>query len=314
MKPKLSIIVPCYNEEDNIKLMEENIRKKLKNIDHEIIFVNDGSKDNTTKELKKVTKKSSENIKVVEFSRNFGKDAAIYAGLETSTGEYVVIIDADMQQDPKLIIKMVDEIEKNPNVDIVCYYQSKRIEGGFISFLKKNFYKFISKITKLEFKDGASDFRLFRRNVVDSIISLKENKRFTKGIFSWVGYNTLYLPYVPLERKFGESKFNLIKCIKYAIDGITSFTVKPLEIIIPIGIMFMILSFILLPITLIFGKESILIELLIPLMVNLTGIVIIIIGVVAKYMANIYSDQKNRPIYIAKEIYSTNNVNKKNGE
>ncbi len=303
MKIKLSIIVPCYNEEKNIKLMEENIKKKLKKINHEIIFVNDGSKDNTSIELKKITQKSSENIKVIEFSRNFGKDAAIYAGIESSIGEYIVIIDADMQQDPELIIDMLEKIEKDDNIDIVAYYQSKRVENPLINLIKRCFYKTISKITKLEFQSGASDFRLFRRHVAESILSLKENNRFTRGIFSWIGYNTLYLPYVPSKRKYGKSKYPLTKCIKYATNGIVSSTLRPLEAIIPIGIMFMILSLILLPITLIFGKESILIELLIPLMVNLAGIVIIIIGIVAKYIANIYSDQKNRPIYIAKEIY-----------
>lgn len=305
MKTKLSIIVPCYDEEENIKLIEENIRKKLKSINHEIIFVNDGSKDNTTKELKKIVKKSNEKITVIEFSRNFGKDAAIYAGIEASVGELIVIIDADMQQDPALIIKMVEEIEKNKDIDIVAYYQSKRVEGPLINFLKKCFYKTISKITKLEFKSGASDFRLFKRYVADSILSLKENNRFTRGIFSWVGYNTLYLPYIPSKRKYGKSKYPLTKCLKYAINGVTASTVRPLEIIMPIGIVLILLSYILLPITLILSNQNIIIKLLIPIIVNLAGIIIVLIGIVGKYVSNIYNDQKSRPIYIAKDIYNS---------
>ena len=311
IKNKLSIIIPCYNEEQNIKLIENSIKKSLRKISYEIIFINDGSKDKTSYELRKLVKKSDEAIKVIEFSRNFGKDAAIYAGIENSNGDYLVIIDADMQQDPSLIVKMLEEIENNKEIDIVAYYQSKRIEGPFIKFLKKSFYSIISKITKTEFKSGVSDFRLFRRNVADAILNLKETSRFTRGIFNWVGFNTMYLPYVPNKRKYGKSKYPLKKCIKYAIDGITSSTVRPLEIIMPIGIVFIIISLILLPIILINSKESILIKILIPLIINIAGIIIVLLGIVGKYISNIYNDQKSRPIYISKETYSSNKIKEK---
>ena len=226
MKKKLSFIVPCYNEEKNISLFYSNVLENFKSSKYEIeiVFINDGSKDNTLLELKKLTKFKDFEIKVINFSRNFGKDAGIYAGLQNSTGNYTVLIDADMQQPPSLVLKMLEILEKNDDIDIVAYYQEKRIENKVVSGLKKLFYKTISKISGLNFTDNASDFRLFRNNVKDAILSMSEHNRFSKGIFAWIGFNTYYIPYVPKERIHGKSSFNIKSLFKYAFSGILSFS------------------------------------------------------------------------------------------
>ena len=207
----ISLVIPCFNEEKNISLFYEECKKAFTNFRYsiELVFVNDGSRDNTFSELKKLTENNDfSNVKVVNFSRNFGKEAAMYAGLEHSTGDYVAIIDADLQQKPELIKDMIQEIENDDTIDCVCCFQEQRIEGKLISFFKKSFYKVISKITNMDFVNGASDFRLLKRNVVEAILSINEKNRFSKGIFSWVGFKTKYIPYIPEDRKYGTSSFN----------------------------------------------------------------------------------------------------------
>ncbi len=310
MDKKLSLVVPCYNEEKNVALFYEESKKafnKLK-MKVELVFVNDGSKDNTIKELKKLVKKDKFEIKVVNFSRNFGKEAAMYAGLKNTTGDYVAIIDADLQQRPELIIPMIEILDNEEEYDCVCYYQEKRIEGGLISFFKKSFYKTIEKLSEIQFVNGASDFRLFRRYVVDTIISLPEKNRFSKGIFSWIGFNTKYLPYTPDSRANGESSFNFKGLLKYALSGILSFSVAPLRLATYTGLTFSLLSFIYLLVVLI-QKIFFTIDVpgyatIVACILLIGGLILFGLGIIGEYIARIYVEVKDRPIYITKEIVS----------
>ena len=298
---KLSIIVPCYNEGENVALFFDESKKSLDKIKYkkEFIFINDGSKDNTIEELKKLTKKN-ENIKVINFSRNFGKEAAIYAGLKECTGDLAVLIDADLQQHPKLIIPMLDEIEKDSDLDIVAYYQEKRIENKFIGFCKSIFYKLINKITKLEFKDGASDFRLFKRNVIDTIINFSEHNRFQKGIFAFIGFKTKYLPYIPLERTNGETSWGFLKLVKYALGGILSFTDAPLKLAKYLSIFEILIAIIWTIILLVINSN--IMYYLFPFLLLLFGLLSTCITAISVYLYRIYNESRRRPIYIIKEI------------
>jgi len=305
---KLSLVVPCYNEEKNVPLFYKACKEafdKLK-MDIELIFINDGSKDDTIKELKKLTTKKKFSIKVINFSRNFGKEAAMYAGLKNATGDFVCIIDADLQQPPKLVVPMLEVLKDNPEYDCACYYQEKRIENGFISFVKKMFYKTIERLSDIQFVNGASDFRLFRRYVVDAILSLPEKNRFSKGIFSWIGFNTYYLPYTPEERQNGVSSFNFKSLLKYALSGIISFSIAPLRLATYSGLTFSLLSFIYLIVVLI-QKIFFTIDVpgyatLIACILLIGGLILFGLGIIGEYIARIYVEVKDRPIYISKEI------------
>lgn len=307
---KLSVVIPCYNEEKNVGLMYDTIVKLFynKKISYELIFVNDGSKDNTILELKKIVEKDEALIKIVNFSRNFGKEAAMYAGLKESVGDYVVIIDADMQQNPSLLLKMLGILENDDNYDSVAAYQEVRKEGKILSFFKKAFYKLINKISEVEFVNGASDFRMFRRTMVDAILSMQEYYRFSKGIFSWVGFNTYYMPYQVLERANGSSKWSFWKLFKYAIDGIVSFTTTPLRIATILGLLISFGSFIYFLIviiqTCIYGVDVPGYASLIGIALLLGGIQLLSLGIIGEYLARTYIENKKRPIYIAKEVIS----------
>ena len=313
---KLSIIIPCYNEEKNVELIHNTIVKLFynKKIDFELIFINDGSKDNTILELKKLVEKNEAVIKVVNFSRNFGKEAAMYAGLKESTGDYVVIIDADMQQNPSLLLKMLGILENDDNYDCVAAYQEERKEGKILGGFKKLFYKLINKISEVEFVNGASDFRMFRRSMVDAILSMQEYYRFSKGIFSWVGFNTYYMPYQVSERANGSSKWSFWKLFKYAIDGIVSFTTTPLRIATILGLFISFGSFVYFLIviiqTFIYGIDVPGYASLIGIALLLGGIQLLSLGIIGEYLARTYIENKKRPIYIAKEIIT--NEKKKN--
>lgn len=305
---KVSIVVPCFNEEENVFLFYKTCLKVFKNYKYklELIFVNDGSKDKTFSEIEKVVKESKEfSVIGINFSRNFGKDAAMYAGLEKSSGDYVAIIDADLQQPPELIKDMIDVLENDETYDEVCYYQKERIENKIISFLKKKFYSFISKVSEVDFYNGASDFRLFRRYVVDSILSLGEKNRFSKGIFSWVGFNVKYLPYVPLERVNGKSNFNFIKLLKYAMSGIVSFSSFPLKFILNTGLVITFSSILFLIVYLVcFIMKIVLFKygVIIGIIVLSLGLILTALGIIGEYIYSIHIETKYRPIYISKKI------------
>ena len=315
---KVSFIVPCYNEAGNIITFASKIDEIFeKKYNYEIIFINDGSKDSTLNELKKLINNSNQNITIIDFSRNFGKEAGIYAGLKAAKGEYVNIIDADLQQNPKYSLKMIEFLEKNPEYDIVAAYQEERIENKFISFVKKTFYKLINKMSEIEFKNGASDFRMFRKKVVNSILEVTEYYRFSKGIFSWVGYNVYYMPYKVEERKSGTTKWSFYKLFKYAINGIISFSTYPLRISTVLGLFFSLLSIIYL-ITVIIQKIFFQINVegyatIVTLILLLGGIQLLCIGIIGEYLARTYVEVKKRPIYLIKNVIS-NKGNKKNYE
>lgn len=297
----LSIVVPCYNEEGNVELFYEEVQKvfKGKKIKYEIVFVNDGSSDNTLDRLTNIVDQKKQNIKVINFSRNFGKEAAMYAGLKESEGELVTIIDADLQQRPELILRMIDILNENEQFDSVAAFQEVRKEGKLLTFFKDTFYKVINSMSTVPFVQGASDFRTFRRKVVDSILELSEYHRFSKGIFSFVGYNTYYLPYEVEERNSGTSKWNFFKLFNYAIDGIVAFTTSPLRAPFYISIVTFLVGFIYFIVALFKGVSEFTVILLV--MLFLFSLLFMIVGVIGEYLSRTYIQVKQRPIYIVKE-------------
>ena len=302
---KLSIVVPCFNEEGNVKNLFEEINKTFFDTDYEVIFVNDGSYDATHSELKSIYAENSERVQVITFSRNFGKEAAMYAGLQKSTGDYVLLIDADLQQKPEVARTMMEILEKNADTDCVAAYQYKRNEGKVISFLKSCFYKLINKISDVEFVNGASDFRLMRRNMVEAILSMSEYHRFSKGIFGWVGFKTEYIPYEATKRVSGKSKWKFKGLLKYAMAGITSFSTSPLRFSAYIGFLTAIVSIVYMVVVIIqklaFGIDVPGYATLAVLVLLFGGLQLFCLGVLGEYFAKMYIEVKNRPIYIIKE-------------
>ncbi|MDD4187236.1 MAG: glycosyltransferase family 2 protein [Bacilli bacterium] len=302
---KLDVIIPVYNEEGNVKLLHKKLSETLIDLDYELIFINDGSIDKTADRLANIYEEDKNHVKVINFSRNFGKDAAMYAGLTSAKAEYSVIIDGDCQQNPKYILTMLKYLEKNKNIDQVAMVNKERKKESFLNkILKKSFYKFINSISDTKFIIGASDFRMFRKNVVDAVISLGENNRFSKGIFSWVGFNTHYLEYEVEERNSGKTNFNLIKQFRYAFNGIINFSVKPLRIATVVGFITSIGSFIYLIIilleTLITGIAVPGYASLISIMLFLGGIQLVAIGILGEYISKTYLEAKKRPVYVTK--------------
>ena len=297
MSVKLSLVVPCYNEEENVENFFRHVTEGLKNYtdSYEIVFVNDGSRDKTEKKLKKLYEENRDRkITVVSFSRNFGKEAAMYAGLSHAKGEYVTIIDADLQQDVKYVVEMAEILDKDEDTHMVAAFQEKRKEGKFITLCKEEFYKLINKITDVPFVENASDFRIMRRPVVETILSLSEYHRFSKGIFSWVGYNTVSIPYEVKEREAGETKWNFRKLLKYAFEGIMAYTDMPLK-----------LPFYLAAFSLVLGVIMLFAYSVVSGLVLFVGAATLFsLGVVGTYIGKIHTQVKNRPIYIAKEILS----------
>ena len=305
---KLSLVVPCYNEEANVKRFFDEVNKAFENKveDFEFVFVNDGSKDRTYPELKKLYKENpTSDIQVLTFSRNFGKEAAIYAGLSNAKGDMVCIIDADLQQRPEVVLEMLSEIEKDEGLDCVAAYQENRKESKTLSGLKTAFYKVINKITDVDFVNGASDFRLLKRTMVDAILEMTEYHRFSKGIFSWVGFNTKYIPYTVEERQFGETKWSYGKLFKYAFDGIISFSTFPLKLATGVGLLTAFASIIYLFVVvlqkLIFGIDVPGYATIVVLVLFLGGMQLFCLGILGEYLSKIYVQVKNRPIYILKE-------------
>lgn len=302
---KLSIIIPCKNEEGNIVKLHDKITKTLKKIKFETIYIDDGSTDKTLDKLKKLYEKDNKRVKVLSFSRNFKKEAAMLAGLEHATGEYTCIIDADLQQNPKYLLQMYDYLEKNEDCDIVGMYMSNRIdESKILKICKNAFYKVMNRLSEVQLEDAASDFRMFRSNVRTAILNLPEKNRFTKGIFAWIGFNAKYLPYDVEPRGSGKTSFGFKNYLKYAIDGLLAFSYKPLKISTYLGFTTLFAFFVYLVILLIqiiwfdlVIKASYIIILLLLL---LFGIQFILIGIVGRYVALVNDEAKNRPTYIIK--------------
>lgn len=298
----LDIVVPCYNEEEMLPIFYKEVSNNLKNINWNVIFVNDGSNDNTLEVIKKL-KNSYDNVKYISFSRNFGKESAIYAGLDYSTGDYIILMDADLQDPPSLIPEMLKYISK---YDIVGTRRVTRKGEPIIrSFFARLFYKIANKITKIELVDGARDFRLMKREVVNAILDLKEYNRFSKGIFQWVGFETKWLEYENIERQKGETSWSFWGLFKYSIEGIVSFTTAPLHIATIIGIFFSIIAFLSIIVivikTLLFGDPVEGWPSTISIILFLSGIQLFAAGIIGEYLAKIYLESKKRPIYIIKE-------------
>lgn len=315
---KLSVVVPCYNEERNVGVFYNELIKVFQDysVILEVIFINDGSKDNTLMELKKLLTNKESEIKILALSRNFGKESAIYAGLEASTGDFVAIIDADMQQNPALLKDMLNILVSESDYDSVALYQEQRKEGFILSFFKRRFYNIINKMSEIDFFQGASDFRMFKRSMVNSILKITENNRFSKGIFSWAGFNTYYMPYKVEERMYGESNWSFWKLFKYAISGIVSFSTAPLRFSTILGSVIGIISFIYLVVIII---EKIVYGVAIPgyptivgLILLLGGIQLICIGIIGEYLARAYMETKNRPIYLLRGYYTNTGIEEEN--
>lgn len=301
---KLDVIIPAYNEELNLPILHDTLTKTLENIKYSLIYINDGSTDSTTTILTDIYNKDKKHVKVINFSRNFGKDAAIYCGLKNSNSEYTAIIDSDMQQHPKYLLEMLNVLEKETNIDEVAMVNKYENIGTIQKLLKKSFYRIMNRLTGLKFQIGASDFRMFRSSVKKAILDMSEKNRFSKGLFSWVGFNIEYLEYNADKRLNGNSKFKLKKQISYASDGIINFSTKPLRLITIIGILSSLLSFIYFIIillqTIIYGKDIPGYASLMCVILILGGLQLLVLGILGEYLSKIYIETKNRPIYLEK--------------
>ena len=303
---KISLVVPCYNEQEVIKLFYDEIqkiKKDFKNVSFEIIFVNDGSKDKTLDLMRELSE--NDDVRYVSFSRNFGKEAAMYAGLEASTGDYVAIMDADLQDPPALLKEMYEILESKEYDSVATRRVTRKGEPIIRSFFARLYYKIINKISKTEIVDGARDYRLMTRQMVNSVLSLKEYNRFSKGIFSWVGYRTKWLEYENVERAAGETKWSFWKLFLYSLESIVAFSTVPLSIASVMGILFCIVAFIIIIFiivrTLMFGDPTSGWPSMVCIMFFIGGVQLLCLGIMGQYLSKTYLEVKKRPIYIVAE-------------
>ena len=306
-KEKISIIVPCYNEEDSLPIFYKEINKiskELEEVNFEFLFINDGSKDKTLDILKDLAR-IDDRVRFISFSRNFGKEGGMYAGLENATGDYVAIMDADMQDPPSMIKTMYHDI-KEEGYDCVALYSPQHI--GYSKtrlFFTNCWYKLIGKISSTPQVPGARDFRLMKRKMVDAIVNMKEYNRYSKGIFSFVGFNTKWIEYNAPDRVAGTSKFNFKKLFLYALDGILAFSTTPLVISAIVGLIFCLIAFIALIViivkTLAFGDPVGGWPSLACIIIFASGIQLFFLGIIGMYIAKMYLEVKKRPIYITSE-------------
>ena len=305
--PLISVVIPCYNEEEVLLLFMERISmlsSDMKNVEFEIVFVDDGSRDKTLLILRELASRYV-NVRYISFSRNFGKEAAMLAGLESAKGDYIAVIDADLQDPPELLREMYESIVNDGYDCVASRRVTRKGESAVRSIFAKMFYKIINKISETEVVDGARDFRLMTRQVVESIISLKEYNRFSKGLFSWVGFNTKWLEYVNVERAAGKTKWSFWKLFSYAIDGIIDFSAAPLAISSFFGMLFFLFSLIGVGFITVrriaFGDPVAGWASTICIILFIGGIQLFCTGVLGQYIAKTYMEIKNRPIYIVKE-------------
>ncbi|NQH32798.1 glycosyltransferase family 2 protein [Streptococcus suis] len=303
----ISVIVPCFNEEEALPYFYdamEVVRRKMRE-QFEYIFVNDGSKDGTLKVLRQLAAEGN-GVRYISFSRNFGKEAALYAGLQAAQGELVTVMDVDLQDPPEMLTQMKAILDANPELDCVGTRRiSRNGEPPIRSFFAKLFYKLMNKISQVEVVDGARDFRLMRRHMVDAILSVSEYNRFSKGIFAWVGFETEYLPYENVERVAGETSWSFWKLLSYSIEGIINFSDTPLNIASYTGFFTFLLSLVLMVVvvfkTLVFGDPTIGWPSTICIILFLGGLQLMTIGILGKYLAKVFLETKHRPVYIIKE-------------
>ena len=303
----ISVIVPCFNEEESIPLFHEAMEAVKYQIrdQFEYIFVNDGSTDQTLAVLRELSSRCPD-VHYLSFSRNCGKEAALYAGLQEASGEFVTVMDVDLQDPPELLIEMKALLDSNPELDCVGTRRTTREgEPPIRSFFANLFYKLINKISQVEMVDGARDFRLMRRQMVEAILEVSEYNRFSKGIFAWVGFNTEYLEYKNVERVAGKTSWNFWSLFNYSLEGIVNFSDAPLNIAFLGGILSWILAFILMAViiirTLVFGDPTSGWPSLMTVILLIGGFQLLTIGILGKYIGKIFMETKHRPIYVIKE-------------
>lgn len=294
---KLSIIIPCKNEEGNVLELYNKIKDTLGKVKYEMIYIDDGSTDTTLDILNSIYYKDKEHVRIISFSRNFKKEAAMFAGLTHAVGEYTCIVDGDLQQNPNYLLEMIDFLDNNKDYDEVAMRNKSRNNESFImKFFKKMFYKCIDKMSDVHFENATSDFRMFRENVKMAMLTLKEKNRFTKGIFSWVGFNIKYMDFEMEPRKSGKTSFGFVSSIKYAISGITDFSDKPLKVPFIFGLLLFIIAIIYLIVGIVINS----LNLVITLMLILFSVTFVFMGIMGTYISKIHSEVKDRPIYISK--------------
>ncbi len=303
----LSVVVPCYNEEKSVPLFYTAAVDVLKTLplSYELIFVNDGSRDGTLQEMLKLYEAHRDTVRVIDFSRNFGKEAGLLAGLRASKGDLVTVMDVDLQDPPSLLPKMLETMEKNGDDIVGTRRVDRKGEPPVRSWFARKFYKLINRYTEVEIVDGARDFRLMKRAVVDAILSLKERNRFSKGLFVWVGFKSEYLEYENVERAAGESKWSFWKLFRYALDGIIEYTDAPLRAAAWVGGVLsavMGIELIVLLILSIVGSVSSSVV-LISVVLFLGGIILLAAGIIGEYLAKTYDEVRQRPPYIVKHEY-----------
>jgi len=305
---RLSVIVPCYNEEENVRDFYDELCKnedffREKHLELEILYVDDGSRDKTVSEVKKLHAKDGR-VRLISFSRNFGKEAAIYAGLQKCRGDFAVLMDADLQDPPSLLPEMYSYIEQGYD-SVATRRVTRKGEPVIRSFFARMFYKLMNKISRTEIVDGARDYRLMTRQVVDAILSMSEYNRFTKGIFGWVGYETKWLEYENVERKKGETKWSFWKLFLYSLEGIIAFSTVPLTIASVAGVLFCLVAFVIIVVTivrkLLFGDPTSGWPSLVCIIMMVSGVQLFCLGIVGQYLSKTYMEVKRRPIYLVRE-------------
>lgn len=304
----LSVIVPCYNEEENVRDFYDELCKNVvffreKQIEFEVIYVDDGSRDQTVSEVKKLHAEDGR-VRLISFSRNFGKEAAIYAGLQKCSGDLVVLMDADLQDPPSLLPEMYSYIEEGYD-SVATRRVTRKGEPVIRSFFARMFYKLMNRISRTEIVDGARDYRLMTRQVVDAIMSMPEYNRFTKGIFGWVGYETKWLEYENIERRKGETKWSFWKLFLYSLEGIIAFSTVPLTIASVAGVFFCLVAFVIIVVTivrkLLFGDPTSGWPSLVCIIMMVSGVQLFCLGIVGQYLSKTYMEVKRRPIYLVRE-------------
>ena len=304
---KISVVVPCYNEEEALPVYYNEMSRimaKMNDVVFELIFVDDGSSDATLRIMKELNEKDSR-CRYLSFSRNFGKEAAIYAGLRAAEGDYVALMDVDLQDPPKLLPKMYEILQEEGYDNVATKRATRTGEPRIRSFLSESFYKFVNKISKTEIVDGARDYRLMKRKMVNAVLEMSEYNRFSKGIFGWVGFRTKWLEYENIERSAGKTKWSLWKLFKYSVEGITGFSVAPLSLASVVGMLFCALSFIMIAViivrTLVWGDPVSGWPSLACIIFMVSGVQLLCTGIVGEYLSKTYLETKKRPIYILKD-------------
>ena len=303
----LSVIVPCYNEEENIALFYETLMENAvfigNGLDLELLYIDDGSEDHTADEVKKIAKTDSR-VHLISFSRNFGKEAALFAGFEKAKGDYVVCMDVDLQDPPELLPEMLGYIKAGYDM-VATRRVDRKGEPPVRSFLARGFYKIMSKISKIEIVDGARDYRLMTRKAADAVLDVREYNRFTKGIFGWIGFRVKWIEFENVERRKGETKWSFWKLFMYSLEGITSFSTLPLAFAAFIGIVFCMFSFGLIVFTIIrkiiFGDPTYGWPSLVCIISLVSGVQLFCLGIVGQYLAKTYLEVKRRPVYLKEE-------------